>query len=360
MDTTANTFTKRNNAKRAAEAMIAKGTAPALDYGIKQIDNPGHSDDGRFEIVWKTGNAATAVSEADIASAEQNWSGPGLTTDEIETEIAEATAEADADPFARIRAREEIEALGTTPEQYGFQPIVRPAHAATEPVTADAAPEPAPEAEAAPEPAAAPTEPETAEAAPAAAAEDDAASPPAPSAGEDASTDSEAEPDPFPVGAYVHVQMGRLRIRAGHITQRVGQANRRVHLLGAAEGVTLLVGLAQLYRVEEKPMPPEEPKPARQSRRGRTPAAPQGSRSRYGIDPDLIAAGRLPDKAPVVTSAANQIYQKQFDKLFELATAGDWDKVRNYKVTGSNSYSKLVARYRQDLLAVHAASEAAQ
>jgi hypothetical protein len=34
--------------------------------------------------------------------------------------------------------------------------------------------------------------------------------------------------------------------------------------------------------------------------------------------------------------------------------------VRDYKVTGSNSYSKMVARYRQDLLAVHAASEAAQ
>jgi hypothetical protein len=38
----------------------------------------------------------------------------------------------------------------------------------------------------------------------------------------------------------------------------------------------------------------------------------------------------------------------------------DWDAVRDYKVTGSNSYSKMVARYRQDLLAVHAASEAAQ
>ena len=39
--------------------------------------------------------------------------------------------------------------------------------------------------------------------------------------------------------------------------------------------------------------------------------------------------------------------------------AGDWDGVRNYEVKGSNSYSKMVARYRQDLLAVHAASEAA-
>jgi len=34
--------------------------------------------------------------------------------------------------------------------------------------------------------------------------------------------------------------------------------------------------------------------------------------------------------------------------------------VRDYKVTGSNSYSKLVARYQQDLLALHAAWEAAQ
>jgi hypothetical protein len=252
-----------------------------------------------------------------------------LTTDEVETEIAEATAEADADPFARIRAREEIEALGTTPEQYGFQPIVRPAQAATGPATAEAAPELAPEAEAASQPAPAPTK-------------------------------GEAEPDPFPVGAYVHVQLGRLRIRAGHITQRVGNANRRVHLLGAAEGVTQLVDVAQLYRVEEKPMPPEEPKPARQSRRGRAPAAPAGTRSRYSIGPDLIAAGRLPDKAPEVTSATNRRYQTHFDKLLELATAGDWTAVREYAVTGNNSYSKMVARYRQDLLAVHTASEAAQ
>ena len=34
MDTTASSFTLRKNAKRAAEAMIRKGTAPAVDYGI--------------------------------------------------------------------------------------------------------------------------------------------------------------------------------------------------------------------------------------------------------------------------------------------------------------------------------------
>jgi hypothetical protein len=84
------------------------------------------------------------------------------------------------------------------------------------------------------------------------------------------------------------------------------------------------------------------------------------SRSRYGIDPEAIAAGRLPERAPVVTSPANPHYQKHFDRLFGLAKAGEWEAVRDYQVTGSNSYSKMVARYRQDLLALYAAAEAAQ
>ena len=46
-----------------------------------------------------------------------------------------------------------------------------------------------------------------------------------------------------------------------------------------------------------------------------------------------------------MTSAANPHYQKHFDRLFDLAKAGDWDGVRNYEVKGSNSYSKMVARY---------------
>jgi hypothetical protein len=53
-------------------------------------------------------------------------------------------------------------------------------------------------------------------------------------------------------------------------------------------------------------------------------------------------------------------YQKRFDELHKLAAAGDWAAVRDYKVSGSNSYSKLVARYQQDLLALHAVWEAAQ
>ena len=62
MDTTASSFTARNNAKRAAEKMIANGKAPAVNYGIRP------RDDGRFEIVWKTAPTTGEV-EAEIATA---------------------------------------------------------------------------------------------------------------------------------------------------------------------------------------------------------------------------------------------------------------------------------------------------
>src|SRR2546421_5016260 len=101
-------------------------------------------------------------------------------------------------------------------------------------------------------------------------------------------------------------------------------------------------------------------KRASQPLRARAAGPGAATRSRYALDPAVIAAGKLPDKAPVVTSAANPHYQKHFDRLFGFAKAGDWDAVRDYKLTGSNSYSKMIARYRQDLPAVRAASEAAQ
>jgi hypothetical protein len=48
-------YSTQSNAKRAAERAIASGSAPALDYGIKQqIDG----DRGvKYEIVWKTTEA---------------------------------------------------------------------------------------------------------------------------------------------------------------------------------------------------------------------------------------------------------------------------------------------------------------
>ena len=109
MDTTASSFTLRKNAKRAAEAMIRKGTAPAVDYGIELSAN------GRFEIVWNTAKTAP-------------------TTDEVGTEIADASAD---QPAAAL------------PTEAASQP----APAATEPGTSDAAPQPVSEAKAASQPA---------------------------------------------------------------------------------------------------------------------------------------------------------------------------------------------------------------
>jgi hypothetical protein len=51
---------------------------------------------------------------------------------------------------------------------------------------------------------------------------------------------------------------------------------------------------------------------AKQLRRAKATASHKSSRSRYAIDPEAIAAGKLPDKAPVVTSKANPHYQKHF------------------------------------------------
>jgi hypothetical protein len=171
-------------------------------------------------------------------------------------------------------------------------------------------------------------------------------------------TSAEPQHDPFPAGTWVTVRQGRHKTSVGQVRQRIDEEHWRVHLLGKPEEWTILATAAQLSCAEEPT--PEAPKPVKWSRRHWTDAPTKPSRSQYAIDAEMIAAGQLPEKPPVVTSKANPHYQKRFDTLHGYAAAGDWDAVRNYKVTGSNSYSKMVARYRQDLLALHAASEAAQ
>ena len=281
MDTTASRFTLRKNAERAARTMIRKGTAPAVDYGIKS------SDDG-FEIVWKIAKTAP-------------------TTDEVETEIAEASAE---QPAAASLA----------------EAASQPAPSATEPATANAAPQPTSEAEAASQPAPVATEPFPAL--------------------------SEPAPNQWPHGTSVMVRK-RKSWREATIISRLDPNHWRAEYPGGGSGMFREADI-RAYDAER------DARPAAQSRRAKATAPQKSSRSRYAIDPEAIAAGRLPQKAPLVTSAANPHYQKHFDRLFALARAGDWDAVRDYKVTGSNSYSKMVERYRQDLLAVHAASEAPQ
>jgi hypothetical protein len=282
MDTTASGFTLRKNAKRAAEAMIRKGTAPAVDYGVEPSDN------GRFEIVWKTAKTAPA-------------------TDEVETQLAEASADQPA-------------AASPT------EPASQPAPAATELATTAAVTQPLSEAEAAAQPAPVATEP--------------------------ASALSERAPkNEWPDGTRVMVRK-RKSWREATIISRLDPDLWRAEYPGGGSGMFREADI----RVYD---PKRDATPAKQPRRAKATTPQKLSRSRYAIDPEAIATGRLPQRAPVVTSAANPHYQKHFDRLFGLAKAGDWDGVRNYEVKGSNSYSKMVARYRQDLLAVHAASEAA-
>ena len=73
MDTTASSFTLRKNAKRAADAMIRKGTAPAVDYGIRPSDN------GRFEIVWKVAETAPTTDQPSLANRKAPPPPPGPT-----------------------------------------------------------------------------------------------------------------------------------------------------------------------------------------------------------------------------------------------------------------------------------------
>jgi hypothetical protein len=271
MDTTASGFTARKNAKRAAAKMIANGTAPAVDYGIRP------RGDGRFEIVWKT------------------------ITGEVEAEICTAATE---DGHYSTNPRFSI----------NDDPGYAASKAETDETAAATADEPA---------------------------------------GSSGPVCSATEPEnKWPDGTRVMVRK-RKSWREAAIVSRLDANNWRSEYPGGGSGMFEDADI-RAYDGER------DAKPAAQPGRPKVTEPKKASRSRYGIDPAAIAAGLLPEKAPVVTSTANPHYQKHFDRLFGLAKAGDWDAVRNYKVTGSNSYSKMVARYRQDLLALQAASEAAQ
>jgi hypothetical protein len=276
MDTTAASFTARNNAKRAADKMIANGTAPGVDYGIVR------RNDGRFEIVWKS---------API-------------TGEVEAEIDTAATAAE-DGHYSINPRLSV----------NEDPSDAPPNAGAEEVAAATGNEPA------------------------------ASSVPASGAPE--------RDNKWPDGTRVMVRNKPRSWSEATIYTRLDAEYWRVLYPSGGTGM-FKEGDIRAYEAER------DATPAKQARRATATAPQKSSRSRYAVDPEAIAAGRLPEKAPLVTSAANAHYQKHFDRLFALAKAGDWDAVRDYKVTGSNSYSKMVVRYRQDLLAVHAASEAHQ
>jgi hypothetical protein len=275
MDTTASSFAARGNAKRAAERMIANGTAPAVNYDIRL------REDERFEIVWNT----------------------APTTGEVEAETAAAAPDREdghysSNPLLSINSDSNYMAPKTE----------------TDEISAATAYEPA------------------------------ASNAPASSA--------TASDNKWPDGTRVMVR-NRRSWREAAIVGRLDRGYWRAEFPGGGSGMFKEADI-RAYDAER------DAKPAKQPGRARATDPKKAPRSRYRIDPEAIAAGRLPETAPVVTSATNPHYQKYFDRLFGLAKAGDWEAVHDYRITGSNSYSKMVARYRQDLLALHAASEVAR
>src|ERR1700751_6200249 len=112
METNA-TFTLRKNAKRAAAAMIRKGTAPAIDYSIE------HSDNGRFEIVWKTANTAPTIGEVETEIAEASAYQPGASKAEAAPQLAPPATRPATSDAAPPPASETKSALQPAPSAAG-------------------------------------------------------------------------------------------------------------------------------------------------------------------------------------------------------------------------------------------------
>ncbi len=95
-----------------------------------------------------------------------------------------------------------------------------------------------------------------------------------------------------------------------------------------------------------------EPRPKREA----SDAPRQGKN--YKLDQEA-ASGVMPEK-PIVTSETNKHRQKHFDELAAFAEAGEWDKVAAKHMAGIDSYSAMINRYRDRLLAAHAAQQTRQ
>ena len=92
-----------------------------------------------------------------------------------------------------------------------------------------------------------------------------------------------------------------------------------------------------------------QPKPKRQPHKGRTGHASSGSRPVYAAAP--MEPGGWPEKPVLKQADFTRSYQARIDHLTGLAEAGDWSAVEAYEIKGHNTYSKIVARYRAQLLA---------
>jgi hypothetical protein len=305
-------FSQRNNAKRAAEKMIAAGTAPAVDYGIRT------RDDGRFEVVWKrlgmpptTEDVADEIATA-VAAAEQT--GPddaSPATAPVETEIPSTTvipasfddatgAYIGSDEYERQEPLIKVnkcrwchEAI-SDPIQHGIGICFNELATAVD------------------------------------AEQENSGS----------VAHEQAQPDPatwpevdWPAGTQVKL--------TGTIVERVDADHWRILIDGPLPRLTIVVAADDFAAAARR----------------RSPVAKPGTERRMSKSAELdarAARGEMPDK-PDVTSHANHHYQKRFNLLTEFAASGDWDAVRAYECNGINSYAKQVRQYRDRLLAAHAA-----
>ena len=142
--------------------------------------------------------------------------------------------------------------------------------------------------------------------------------------------------------------------------------------LNREERVLLLMDGLRAHAIREKNMETnitiEEPTKAdtvpltEAPKRGRKPkaeGAPKRTYARKDAATEAAKRGVMPDK-PIVTSETNKHRQKHFDALEKAANEGDWDTVRGYQMKGTDTYCKMIHRYRDNLLAYHAASTSQQ
>jgi hypothetical protein len=122
-------YTDRSNARRAAERMLEKGDAPAVDYGIKQHVDEARGDKckrgDKYEIVWKAKAGAPAAVPA-APSARKPYVPSGAVRDlliKIHAKPAKAT-KAPAGSAAKPKPRSRATSGAPAPSGMPVKPVI--------------------------------------------------------------------------------------------------------------------------------------------------------------------------------------------------------------------------------------------
>ncbi len=180
-------------------------------------------------------------------------------------------------------------------------------------------------------------------------------------------------PDRFPPGTLVIVQVDKRKSRTGILDYLVDVKFCRVKfdpwnrlpqrswfLGGHSPHPLALCQYGQLFLDDgSEPLPltvktvPKAPAAER-----KTPVRERKFIKNAELD-EAAARGETPTKPIITSQTNNKLYQPRLDKLEAMAMADDWAGVRAYEVKGINTYAKMVAAYRDRLLAAHEARQSA-